>query len=331
MENSKPVPNSTIPLISVAVCTYNRDELLTNVLQTLCQQNLEKTCYEIIVVDNNSSDNTRAVAEQFCSNHSNIHYCLETKQGLSNARNRGWQEALGDYVAYIDDDSKVPEQWLSVAKDIIDNVSPSVFGGPFYAFYNTPKPRWFKDCYGSYELGNEARALAKEFIFGGNIFLRRRLLASLGGFSNSFGMNGHKIGYGEEIVLQLKIRDTLSDQLFYYDPRLYVYHLVEAKKMTLRWRAQQGFAGGRNSYRVFNQDTRRVVRRGLLWKKFVKILLRFVKDVTFGLFLRDRRQYPYFQNYMYEYASGHLADLGRLREQFRQTRHQSQLEHRGRI
>ena len=93
---------SILPVISVVVCTYNRADLLASVLQSLCEQTLNCSHYEIIVVDNNSGDNTRAVTEDYCRRYPNVHYYLETSQGLSNARNHGWQVAKSKYVAYLD-------------------------------------------------------------------------------------------------------------------------------------------------------------------------------------------------------------------------------------
>lgn len=155
-------------LISVILCTYNRADLLATALQTLCEQSLDKREYEVIVVDNNSADETRQVAEAFCRDYANVRYVFETRQGLSHARNRGWREARGEYVAYTDDDCKLPSQWLAVAKQVIEEISPGVLGGPYFAFYNTPKPRWFKDSYGSRDLGDQARALTtSEFLVGG--------------------------------------------------------------------------------------------------------------------------------------------------------------------
>jgi len=82
--------------LSVIICTYNRAELLKNVLQDVCEQTLADSEFEVIVVDNHSTDQTRAVAESFSQRYPNIRYCFEAQQGLSHARNRGWREARGD-------------------------------------------------------------------------------------------------------------------------------------------------------------------------------------------------------------------------------------------
>ncbi len=134
------------PLISVVVCTYNRVNLLADALHTLCHQTLDRSEYEVMVVDNNSSDNTREMVDEFCRRFSHVRYCFEPKQGLSYARNRGWREARGEYVAYVDDDARAGENWLKTALVLIANTKPAplCLGGPILPFYSTTKPIWFK-------------------------------------------------------------------------------------------------------------------------------------------------------------------------------------------
>ena len=309
-------------LISVGVCTYNRAEFLKGAIQSLCNQTLHPSFYEIIIVDNNSKDNTHAVADEFCRCYPNVRYCLETEQGLSHARNRSWREARGEYVAYIDDDCKVPEQWLAVAKDIIERVSPSVFGGPFYPFYNTAKPRWYKDSYGSHEPFKEARILnGKECIkiYGGNMFFCTRLLKTMGGFKARLGMSGNNIGYGEETDMHLMIHAKMPDELFYYDPNLYVYHLVQGKKLTLRWMMYHRFVSAGHAYQVFHNGRRPEISRVRLCRGAVENLLGFVLSLTLGVLRCDRTNYPYIQNYLCENTFQYLRELGLLYEQYRQV------------
>ena len=303
-------------MISVVVCTYNRADLLAVLLQCLCDQTLHKSHYEIIVVDNNSTDNTRAVVEGF-SHYGNVRYCLETCIGLSFARNRGWQEAGGEYVAYSDDDCKIPEQWLSEARHIIERFAPAAFGGPVRPFFNTRKPVWYRA--GSHEPLTEARFLrGNEYtlIFGGNSFFHRKLLQGLGGFDTTLGMSGDNIGYGEETALLRLIATAMPDQL-YFDPRLYVYHLVQAKKMTWRYNVRASFAAGRASFRVNRHEVHQLRGRGQLLRHCIRTLLGLVLDsIRSGLY-RDRTQYPYIQNYLYEHTLGYVRELGNIYEQFK--------------
>lgn len=308
-------------LISVVVCTHNRANLLANVLETLSKQDLPSNEYEVIVVDNNSTDKTRLIVEGLTSCDFSLRYFLETNIGLSHARNRGWREAVGDYVAYIDDDCKVTSQWLMIAKEVIEKIMPAVFGGPYYAFYDKPKPTWFKDSYGSSDHGNNARALNEnEYLMGGNIFFRRALLNVLDGFDIDLGMSSQKVAYGEETALQRHIRSAVPEQLIYYDPRLYVYHLVRPEKMTMRWVIRSAFPKGRDVYRVIHDKNARPSNRGSLFIKSAKIFALLGADVVWGVISRDRKKYPYMQNYFYEHTSRYLRGLGSLYAQYLQIK-----------
>ncbi len=298
-------------MISVVICTYNRCDLLKQVMQTLVNQKLSSKLYEIIVVDNNSKDNTKDIVNQIISNNldKSIYYVLETKQGLSHARNRGWKEAKGEYVAYIDDDCKAPEQWLEIAKQIIDQHSPAIFGGPYYAFYSSPKPNWFKDSYGSHTLGDQAHPMGfDEFVSGGNIFFRKSLLQKIGGFDPKLGMVGNKIAYGEETVLQIYVRESMPTESIYYDPDLYMYHLVRPEKMSLKWNLRKRIADGCNSYQLFH--SRKIKLRPKLRIGFNVIIYLFLIFVDlFRIFFRDKKRYPYFENYAYERIFGYVEAL----------------------
>jgi glycosyltransferase involved in cell wall biosynthesis len=317
----------SVSLISVVICTYNRADLLADVLQTVCEQTLDESYYEIIVVDNNSSDNTRAVAEEFSRRYANLHYCLETRIGLSHARNRGWREAQGGYVAYVDDDCKAPEQWLAVARDVIDRLSPAVFGGPAYAFYNSSKPRWYKDSYATHEPFKQAQILSGREcinIYGMNMVFRTSLLKAIGGFKDGLGMSGINIGYGEEIDLHLNIRSKMPDQVFYYDPNFYVYHLVQGERMTLRWLVCSQFAMGRALYKLFKHNDSQIIKRRQLVQRFVRVTGALAGDLVRGVFSRDRARYPYVQNYLHENTSQNVREMGSLYEQYRQIIQQAQ-------
>ncbi|MGV7223720.1 MAG: glycosyltransferase [Nitrospinales bacterium] len=311
--------NNLRPLISVVICTYNRAELLVDALQTLCEQTINKSLYEVIVVDNNSRDNTRTVTKDFSQRFPNIKYYFEIRQGLSHARNRGWQEANGPYVAYIDDDCKVSSQWLRIAIEIIHQIEPVAFGGPYYPFYNSPKPNWWKDWYEAFELSLEPRPLRRlEYLRGGNIFFRRQVLEDLCGFDTVFGMSDKNLGYCEETELQRRIRETMPNELIYYDPRLQVFHLVRPEKMTSRWILNSSFACGRHSYNVFQNKSSKVIRPiklKLLIKACVTLLF-FLTDMLVGVLRCDRRQYPYLQNYLYEHTVKYVGVLGEIYEQY---------------
>jgi glucosyl-dolichyl phosphate glucuronosyltransferase len=297
--------------LSIVVCTFNRSDLLAGCLESLENQTLDPSRFEVLIVDNNSTDATKSVAERFCRNNRCFRYCFEAQQGLSHARNRGWQEASSECVGYIDDDAKAPPQWLEVAHRICTEARPEIFGGPYYAFWHGTKPKWFKDQYESDYLGPTARPLKDlEFLNGTNIFISRTLLSSLGGFSPELGMSGETTAYGEETALILRARKHFSNVRVYYHPELFVFHLVPEHKMILRRIARQRFINGRCSYQVF-ADARTYGPGGALVSllKVVLLSVHFGIDLT-KVLIRDRSLYPFPQNYVYERSFHILERIG---------------------
>jgi glycosyltransferase involved in cell wall biosynthesis len=305
---------------SVVVCTYNRSQLLRLCLESLTKQRLGKNLYEVIIVDNNSTDDTRAVCEQFCRQYNNIRYCFEQKIGLSYARNRGFAEADGEYIAYLDDDAKVPEQWLSVAVEIIDKQSADVFGGPYFPIYDSPKPVWFKDSYGTAEMAKQACILSSDAsLSGGNLFIRRRFLKNLGGFDVSLGMKGSRTAYGEETDLIRRIRNQIPAAVIYYEPRLFIQHFVRANKMTLRWALRRAFISGRYGYAA-TLCHQRFVNSSWLLLKAILVTLRELGRFCIQRFDRhENRVYPFLKNFLYEVLPHCLWILGVICEQCNMT------------
>ena len=108
--------------ISVIICTYNRDKYIYNVLKSIAENTLSRDKYEIVLVNNNSTDSTETECNRFCTDYSDVkfRYFIETNQGLSYARNRGIQEAEGNVVVYVDDDATINKEYLQTYYDFFD-------------------------------------------------------------------------------------------------------------------------------------------------------------------------------------------------------------------
>jgi glycosyltransferase involved in cell wall biosynthesis len=239
--------------ISVVVCTYNRSTCLASCLQSLAEQSADKESFEVLVVDNNSSDNTRQVAVGYVNKYSYFRMLFEPCQGLSHARNRGWMEAHGQYVAYIDDDAIAYPDWISSIVNFIGRHPDSgIFGGPYDVFYQLPKPDWFPPEYGSLQLGEQERPikLGSEWISGSNMVIRKVLFYQHGGFDARLGMTGGNAAYGEEVKLFISMHDK-GIQIFYV-PSIRVKHLVAGYKMSLNWLLLSGYSVGRRYELTFN-------------------------------------------------------------------------------
>ena len=222
-------------LLSIIICTFNRQELLKNAVLSLFHQiNIDSSSIEIIVIDNNSTDKTKESIIQLQKENKNLYYFLEVQQGLSFARNRGYKEAHGNYIAYLDDDALAPENWIDTALQIMGTYDPDAFGGPIYPFYLNEKPNWFKDEYEIRMHQENTGWLKKEnYLSGSNMLFKRDILHEFKGFDTNLGMTGKKIAYGEETELVMRLHN--ANKKLYYDRKLIVKHLVPEFKQHLSY------------------------------------------------------------------------------------------------
>tara|TARA_B100000959_G_C14967797_1_gene618494 strand:- start:267 stop:1202 length:936 start_codon:yes stop_codon:yes gene_type:complete len=249
-----------ILLLSVIVCTYNRVNLLGNCLASLCEQDLNCELFEIIVVDNNSGDNTYNVVSGYMKKKRNIRYVTEKKQGLSYARNRGCDEARSQYLLYIDDDALAPPGYLSNILDIIKKYEPDLLGGPVYPYYTEEKPRWFKDEYEIRKSEEKSGFSHSCRVSGSNYTIKESILKQVGMFDVSLGMKGDKIGIGEERkVLETYREKTPRDkQKVYYALGCYIKHHVPQYKMKIRYLMERHYVSGKIMSRMENKKHKAV-------------------------------------------------------------------------
>jgi glycosyltransferase involved in cell wall biosynthesis len=192
--------------LSVVVCTYNRADMLSTALESLVQQTLDKRLYEVIVVDNASSDATPEVLRGLRARYGewNIVLAREDRLGLGYARNAGVREARGAYVAFMDDDAWADKDWLKLALGCFEYVKPTPFvvGGPILPFYDSPRPAWFKDEYEIRTWGQKPRFLRQgESFSGSNIIFNKDIIETYGGFDVQVGMKGYHLSVGVETNL----------------------------------------------------------------------------------------------------------------------------------
>ncbi len=234
-------------LVTIVVCTYNRAEDLTRVLDSLTPQVTVRQDCELLVVENAVGADTEELAER-----AGAKYVREGHPGLSHARNRGWREARGAYVAYIDDDAVARPDWLANMCEALTGEEPQMLGGPYYPFFLTDPPPWFPHECGTWTLGDEPRAMEPRMhLCGGNLVVRRELLDDLGGFRTDLGMVAGTQGYGEETELQERLRARVPDARILYRPDVAIDHLVRPAKLALRWWWQRAWRQGVHAGRTY--------------------------------------------------------------------------------
>ncbi len=236
------------PLLSVIVCTYNRQDLLPICLKSLSNQTIDKSLYEVIVVDNNSTDSTNEISQEFVKKNTNFRVVVEPQIGLCRARNRGWTESKGDYVAYIDDDAKASSDWCGKIIDAFEKVTPKpvVVGGEIHPWYETRPPDWFMDDFETRSWGDRAKFIENKYGFSGsNMAFQTRLFDVYGGFPTDVGMIGRELKLGDEANLFRRIYE--KEPYMWYDPKILVYHWVPTKNMTVRYRLYRKYKIGEAS------------------------------------------------------------------------------------
>ena len=239
-----------LPKISVIICTYNRASLLEEALQSLAKQTADRSLYEVIVVNNNSTDNTQEIAGRFARGSANIRVVFESQQGLSHARNRGYKEAKAEWVAYLDDDARVFDNYVQRINYVIDSYNFDCFGGIYLPWYKYGKPKWLpEDLVKKKQNLENIGILRNGYIPGSVIVIKKSILEHVGGFSPALGMNGSKIGYGEDGFLVRKIRK--EGFVIGFDPCLQVEHLVNIYKLTPWWYVKWEYAKGRDFWEIF--------------------------------------------------------------------------------
>ena len=130
--------------ITVVISTFNRSEMLSAALSSVLDQDVETASYEVIVVDNNSTDDTKQIVEGYIAQgHKNLRYMFEPTQGVSHARNKGLINARAPIIAFTDDDVRVAKDWIaSIRREFDEHPEVDYVGGKILPHWNTEPPEW---------------------------------------------------------------------------------------------------------------------------------------------------------------------------------------------
>jgi len=235
--------------ISVIICTHNREAYLSKTIYSLVNQTINNRLYEIIIVDNQSTDNTKAIVLNSFKNFENIRYIYEPSLGLSNARNTGWKNAKGEYVSYIDDDAIASKNWLKHILEVFETTDPmpGAVGGRVDPIWEAAKPGWLTDnlvtSLSVLNWSKEPQYLeCDKWLVGANITYPKSLLNKFGGFSCNLGRKGNRLLGSEEVYLQ---HQFAKEQVhYYYHPDVSVKHLIPSNRLSKIWFLQRHYWQG---------------------------------------------------------------------------------------
>lgn len=228
--------------LSIVICTYNRADVLTDTLRSfLSLHELPGARFELLVVDNRSSDATAGIVRGFMAGHpERIRYVFEPTPGLSHARNRGIREtAAAAIVAFVDDDIYFDPQWLiAVLGAFRAHPEGMGLGGRSIPVFESGQPAWVNErisrAYGSTNSGMTARPMIfPEHPFGLNMAFRREVFEKVGLFNTKLGRQGASLLSNEETDYFSRVHD--AGMVVRYAPEAIVKHRIAPVRAKRRW------------------------------------------------------------------------------------------------
>lgn len=206
----------SFPLITIAICTYNRAGYLKDTLNDLAEQSADPEQFEVLVINNNSTDSTAEVCREFQAAHHEINMkaVIEKKQGLSHARNRAVTEAGSDNILYIDDDVHLPSDFVAAALNYLEKYPEAkCAGGRIYVSFDgmENEPDWIPSelmpMFGLHDPADDDMLYPKSnFPRGGNMLIRKEVFEKYGLFETDLGRTGQELLGSEEKHFFEKVR-----------------------------------------------------------------------------------------------------------------------------
>ncbi len=295
--------------ISVLIPTYNRSSSLVDTLESLLQQaNLDVLDYEIIVVDNNSNDDTRNVVLSFAKKFKGkLFYLFEPKQGRPNALNSGISITKGDVVVSTDDDVILEKNWLMEIHNIFSQ-QPTLqilCGKVLPCLRGAIVPDWcderkFYAVFGCTHYGEVGRYLeGSDPTPGGmNTFVRKNIFASIGGFNPDFLR-----GQDTEFCRRAKAKNIKM----FYEPKIITYHKVPVERLTKEYFRRYFFISGKNNARSILLKSPQYInsKRKLggvpLWMLRESVFC-FLKSLYFSMRRKKKRCFSFELEWIYVFG-----------------------------
>ncbi len=259
------------PQYTIAICTRNRADLLGESIRAAALQQTGGAGFEVLVVDNGSTDNTREVICRAMESYAMLRGVHEARAGLSIARNRALREAAGGVVVFVDDDALMEPGYIAVLHELWLERSPAAAGGPIQVKYLDPEPAWWEPAFasfcGHFDLGPEIRDLRfSQYPQGANLAVDREAAVATGGFNERLGAGPRGPWAGEEIELCARL-ERAGGRICYH-PGMRVIHQVARAGRTRGWLLRMAYYRGRSHFhstRAFYPDIR--------WRAFPRTYL----------------------------------------------------------
>jgi len=252
--NDPPEATAEMRKFSVVVCTRNRAHFLEETLDSVLAQEYPKDRYELIVVDNDSSDGTRSLVERYVTSDRSIpvSYHLERRPGASFARNLGVEIARYEYVAFLDDDTIAAPEWLVGFDTAIREHEVLAAGGPVEPVLEpgVELPPWWNDVKNLFGFdhahlypGRRVVTIRWPLWLGAcNSVYSKRLLQDYGGFRTDCGPVGRRYRVAQDVDLNVRLESAGVPIYFVSDA--WIKHRVTADRLTRRYIWRRMYCAG---------------------------------------------------------------------------------------
>ena len=236
--------------ISVVISTYNRARFLSGLFDSISKQTLSFNEFEVIIINNNSTDETESLSQEFIRNNGGINtlYFIESSQGLSFGRNRGIKESGSELVTFIDDDAlPAPDFLEKTVKFFDEHPEAGAAGGKILLQFMDRKPEWYNrflsPLLGYFNYGDRTKPFTNNYFRGSNMTFRKSLFDAFEPFNTKLGRFGDILTGGEEKELFYRLKNN-GIKLWYIADAV-VYHLVPAERTTVYFIRKQAEGTGR--------------------------------------------------------------------------------------
>jgi glucosyl-dolichyl phosphate glucuronosyltransferase len=244
-------------MISIIIPTLNRASTLELAIKSFCLQNFSPDQFEILVVDNGSTDNTKDIIEAAISKYPShkIGYIYEPEPGLLSGRHRGVQEAKGEILTFVDDDIEADVSWLKAIKESFDDPTVQMVGGRNLPKYEVEAPQWLEwfwleHSYGKLcaelsllDFGEQVREIDANYVWGLNFSIRKITLLKLGGFHPDC-IPKHLQYFQGDGETGLTQEANQKGYKAIYQPKALVWHSVSQERMSYEYFEKRYFYQG---------------------------------------------------------------------------------------
>ena len=298
--------------LTVALCTHNHRPRLERTLRDLASLRSPQSPWELLVVDNASSDGTTALLADttWRPRTASVRIVREAKLGLSHARNRAIAEAVGDYIVFLDDDETPDPEWLRAFERVIFAVGPDALGGRIEVlFEDGGRPAWLQDevlgFLGKLDHGRAACRLVDPGtpIFGGNFAFRKAVFDRVGAFDTGLGRKGTTNVGGEDTEIYRRM--LAAGCTVWWVPEAVIHHRIQVGKLRRSYFLDLHFRQGRTEGMKKRGSASRIPPRYLFGQLLRAAQTALVQRLREGanVSLRREMNLAYFVGYLYGWTN----------------------------